>query len=141
MYYTNDQNQKGKTSIDYNKGDIENDTVFHELKFDKTTGKAQIPDDFKPVSVVAVGTLPSSKTLKMHITLYLPEGKAGEHVVNRLTGGDLESDARTYYKEEIPVTGVNDHRMGTSEMVITLIVIFAGIGSSYRIFKKRKERS
>ena len=141
LYYTDDQNEKGKTSVSYNKDDIEKSTVFKELKFDRNTGKVEIPDDFKPVSVVAVGTLPSSKTLKIHITLYLSEGKAGEHVVNRLTNGNLESDARTYYKEEIPVTGVNDHRIGIREMVMTLIVILAGIGSSCSMFQKRKERS
>ena len=62
-------------------------------------------------------------------------------MVNRLTNGNLESDARTYYKEEIPVTGVNDHRIGIREMVMTLIVILAGIGSSCSMFQKRKERS
>lgn len=37
------------------------------------------------VAVVAYGTLPGGKTLKMHVTVNLPNGKQGDYVVNHLT--------------------------------------------------------
>lgn len=96
FYYTDDIGQRGKTSIDCQKEEFRTGDLWKELKVDSTTGKAMLPDEFAPVAIAAVGTLPGQKTLKMHITMYLPDGKSGDYVVNRLTRDELESDARTY---------------------------------------------
>ena len=95
IYYTSDASQKGKTSVDYNNTDFPKDTIWKELELDSATGKAELPKDFAPVAIAAAGTLPGQKTLKMHINMYLPDGKPGDCVINRLTKDDLESDAKT----------------------------------------------
>ena len=50
-------------------------------------------------AIVAAGNLPASRTLKMHITVKLPNGKAGDNLVNYLSmsvgGNDLSVFART----------------------------------------------
>ena len=51
-------------------------------------------------AIVAAGTLPANRTLKMHITVSLPQGKAGDKLVNHLSmltadGINLHTSART----------------------------------------------
>ena len=45
--------------------------------------------------IVAVGDLPASTTMKLHITVKLPDGKAGDYLVNYLSQDTLSSYART----------------------------------------------
>lgn len=47
-------------------------------------------------AIVAYGTMPQRKTLKMHINLQLPEGEAGDVIKNSLTHGTLSAFASTY---------------------------------------------
>ncbi len=53
-----------------------------------------VSDDFKPTAIVAVGTLAANTTLKMHITILLPDAKEGEYITNTLSRGNLSSTAR-----------------------------------------------
>ena len=94
LYYTNDAKQLGKTSIDYNLGSIDSN-IWNELYL-KEDGSFELPNDFKPVAIMMAGKLSGNTTLKIHITMTLPNALPGEFVVNRLTRDDLESDARYY---------------------------------------------
>ena len=68
-----------------------------ELTVDQQSGNVTLPQgEFRPVAFAAVGSLPANQTLKMHVTINLPEGRAGEHAVNRLTNSTLESYGRSY---------------------------------------------
>ena len=96
LYYTTDKTQRGKTSKDYTKEEIQNSTNWEKLGVNNLTGNVEIPDEFEPIAIAAIGTLPEQKTLKMHITMCFPDGMSGDYIVNRLTRDDLESDARTY---------------------------------------------
>ena len=96
LYYTTAESERGKSSVDYEADAFSDTSVWTELPVDAATGKVTLPDDFAPLAVAAVGTLPAQKTLKMHITCLLPEGKPGDYIANRLTRGDLESYARSY---------------------------------------------
>ncbi len=95
LYYTTDEAERGKSSGDYTTEAFSNTAVWKTLTAD-TDGKVELPEDFAPVAVAAVGTLPGSQTLKMHMTLLLPEGQPGDYVANRLTRGNLESFGRSY---------------------------------------------
>ncbi len=98
LYYTTQKSERGKGSADYTVADFTKEgTVWQELTVDSTTGQVTLPQGaFEPVAIAAVGTLPAQKTLKMDITMLLPEAKPGEYVANRLTRGDLESFGRSY---------------------------------------------
>ena len=96
LYYTTDENQRGKTSEAFSKADFQDSSIWKKMSVDSVTGNVQIPYGFAPVAIAAVGNLPGQQTLKIHISLYLENAKAGDKVVNRLTRGDMESDARTY---------------------------------------------
>ena len=96
LYYTTDEHQRGKTSEAFTSSDFQDNSVWTKMSVDSSTGKVTIPDSFAPAAIAAVGNLPEQQTLKMHINLYLENAKAGDKVVNRLTQGDMESDARTY---------------------------------------------
>ena len=47
-------------------------------------------------AIVAAGTLPANQTLKMHITVKLPEGKANDNLVNYLSMSVGEVNLRTF---------------------------------------------
>ena len=98
LYYTSEESERGKSSADYTAEDFTKEgSGWTELAVDKTNGTVTLPQGtFKPVAIAAVGTLPARQTLKMHITIDLPDGKPGEYVANRLTKGDLESFGRSY---------------------------------------------
>lgn len=133
IYYTDDTTQRGKTSMNYNNSDFQSETGWKALNADPATGIVILPENFCPTVIAVVGELPGQKTLKMHITMSLPDGKSDDYVINRLTRGDLESDSRTYiYEEEDPpVTGVNEHTPGkisyvagaAGVMVIILLIV------------------
>ena len=96
FYYTEDENLRGKASEDFNAQDFLDNSVWESLSVESNTGKVNIPDEFAPVAIAAVGTLKGQQTLKVHLNLYLKDAKAGDKVINRLTRDDMESDARTY---------------------------------------------
>ena len=98
LYYTNEESERGKGSEDYTKEDFTKEgSVWTELAVNSTDGTVTLPEgEFKPVAIAAVGTLPAQQTLKMHVTMDLPDAKPGEYVANRLTRGDLESFGRSY---------------------------------------------
>ena len=96
IYYSNEESQRGKTSVNYSAEEFAESTDWMELQVDPMSGKAVIPENFAPIAIAAVGEIPGGKTLKMHISMYLPEGKAGDYAINRLTQGEMESDSRTY---------------------------------------------
>lgn len=93
LFYTNDLTQREKTSQDYTKEQIQ--TGWEKLAVDEN-GNIQLPSSFTPVAIAFIGTIPSQKTLKMYITMSLPDALPGDYVVNRLTKDNLESDARFY---------------------------------------------
>ena len=133
IYYTDDVAQRGKTSMDYVSSDFQSEAGWKLLTADSDTGVVTLPDNFCPTAIAVVGELPGQKTLKMHITMSVPNGKSGDYVINRLTRDSLESDSRTYiYEEEDPpVTGVNEHTPGkisyvsgaAGVMVIILLIV------------------
>ncbi len=98
LYYTTSERERGKGSEDYTKEDFTKEgSVWTELAVNSTDGTVTLPEgEFKPVAIAAVGTLPAQQTLKMHVTMDLPDAKPGEYVANRLTRGDLESFGRSY---------------------------------------------
>ncbi len=98
LYYTTSESERGKGSEDYTKEDFTKEgSVWTELAVNSTDGTVTLPEgEFKPVAIAAVGTLPAQQTLKMHVTMDLPDAKPGEYVANRLTRGDLESFGRSY---------------------------------------------
>ena len=98
LYYTIAKSERGKGSEDYTKEDFTKEgSVWTELAVNSTDGTVTLPEgEFKPVAIAAVGTLPAQQTLKMHVTMDLPDAKPGEYVANRLTRGDLESFGRSY---------------------------------------------
>lgn len=98
LYYTTSESERGKGSENYTKEDFTKEgSVWTELAVNSTDGTVTLPErEFKPVAIAAVGTLPAQQTLKMHVTMDLPDAKPGEYVANRLTRGDLESFGRSY---------------------------------------------
>ncbi len=98
LYYTIEESERGRGSEDYTKEDFTKEgSVWTELAVNSTDGTVTLPErEFKPVAIAAVGTLPAQQTLKMHVTMDLPDAKPGEYVANRLTRGDLESFGRSY---------------------------------------------
>lgn len=98
LYYTIAESERGKGSENYTEADFtKTDSVWQELPVDSTTGRVTLPqEEFEPVAIAAVGTLPAQQTLKMHVTMVLPGANPGEYVANRLTRGDLESFGRSY---------------------------------------------
>ena len=98
LYYTTSESERGKGSENYTKEDFTTEgSVWTELAVNSTDGTVTLPErEFKPVAIAAVGTLPAQQTLKMHVTMDLPDAKPGEYVANRLTRGDLESFGRSY---------------------------------------------
>ena len=101
LYYTMDEALRGKSSIDFEKTDFADGAVWKKLTAD-ADGKVQLPENFAPVAVAAVGDLGAMKTLKMHITLYLPDGKPGDGLTNRLTYSQLGSKSTTEIVGEEP---------------------------------------
>lgn len=96
--YTLDESLRGKTSKDLTKENFTDPaSQWVELTVDQQRGNVTLPQgEFRPVAFAAVGSLPANQTLKMHVTINLPEGRAGEHAVNRLTNSTLESYGRSY---------------------------------------------
>lgn len=97
LYYTTEESERGKGSSLYADGDFTGaGSVWKELEVNGDTGEAALPSgSFQPVAIAAVGTLPAGETLKMHVTINLPEGRSGEYVANRLTEKTLESYGRS----------------------------------------------
>ena len=97
LYATTQESERGKTSANYTADSFADTSTWQRFTFDSTSGKVTLPQvDFSPVAIAAVGTLPANQTLQLHITMHLPDGQPGDHVVNCLTRGDLESDANCY---------------------------------------------
>lgn len=63
--------------------------LYHANNLPDLTGETQI------TAIVAVGDLPANHTMKLHITLHLPNGEAGDYLVNYLSQDKLSSYART----------------------------------------------
>ena len=97
LYYTTDTSKQGTSAADYEASDFTEANGWTEMTVDADTGKVTLPDvENVIVAVAAVGTLPASQTLKMHITFDVPDGKPGEFLVNSFCYDDMESNARTY---------------------------------------------
>mgnify|MGYP002169379608 FL=1 len=92
LYYSNSEEDRGKISPNYAKTDFESEKWI-KLSVDSTTGKASLPENFTPVAIAAVGKLPVQKTLKIDLTMLLPDGKAGDRVVNSLSCENLKTEA------------------------------------------------
>lgn len=106
LYYTTNTEFRGKSSTAYvaERYDFSahpDDWVKMEFSESQTIeGRPRgvcinLPENKQIVQVVAAGNLPAGLTLKMHITLELPDGKGGDYLVNQLSRGTLESTART----------------------------------------------
>ena len=97
LYYTENKALQGKGSADFQDVNFANSTDWKPLTVEPATGKVTLPEGtFKPVAIAAVGSLPGNQTLKMQVTITLPEGEPGDRVVNRLTMGNMESNGRSY---------------------------------------------
>mgnify|MGYP001228146982 CR=1 FL=1 len=97
LYYTENKDLQGKGSADFQGVDFANSSDWKAMTVNSDTGAVTLPgDDFKPVAIAAVGTLSGNQTLKMHITVELPDGEPGDRVVNRLTLGNMNSSGRSY---------------------------------------------
>lgn len=97
LYYTDNTDLRGKGSADFKDVDFADSSDWKALTVDTNTGMVTLPgDDFKPVAIAAVGSLKGNQTLKMNVTVSLPDGEPGDRVVNRLTLGNMESNGRSY---------------------------------------------
>ena len=92
VYYSDSENDRGKVSANYKKEEFESGS-WKKLSVNSTTGEVMLPPDFLPVAIAAVGTLPAQKTLKIDLTMLLPDGKAGDRAVNSLSCKNLETEA------------------------------------------------
>ena len=92
LYYSNSEEDRGKISPNYAKTGFESEKWI-KLSVDSTTGKANLPENFAPVAIAAVGKLPVRATLKIDLTMLLPDGKAGDRVVNSLSCENLKTEA------------------------------------------------
>ena len=92
LYYSNSEEDRGKISPNYEKTAFESEK-WTKLSVDSTTGKASLPKNFAPVAIAAVGKLPVRATLKIDLTMLLPDGKAGDRVVNSLSCENLKTEA------------------------------------------------
>ena len=92
LYYSNSEEDRGKISPNYAKTGFESEKWI-KLSVDSTTGKANLPENFAPVAIAVVGKLPVRATLKIDLTMLLPDGKAGDRVVNSLSCENLKTEA------------------------------------------------
>ena len=142
MYYSNSEDDRGKVSPNYAKTDFENENWI-KLSVDNTTGEASLPKDFTPVAIAAVGKLPVQATLKIDLTMLLPDGKAGDRVVNSLSCGNLKTEAGssviTHEPEVPPDTGIrlpSDRKLSTWVFAGSILLI----GNEMIRRRKRKNR-
>lgn len=90
VYYSDQESDRGKVSANYAKTDFQGGN-WKKLTVDNATGEVTLPRDFKPVAVAAVGMLPAQETLKIDLTMLLPDGKTEDRAVNSLSCKDLET--------------------------------------------------
>ncbi|MCD7723706.1 MAG: hypothetical protein LUH82_07130 [Clostridiales bacterium] len=94
FYYTLNTDYCGLDSEDLASEDFSDTDIWTVLTVDSSTGVADLPSNFQPVAIVAVGTLESEEMLEMHITIDLPDAEPGDYIVNNLSRGNLSSSAR-----------------------------------------------
>ena len=142
LYYSNSEADRGNISLNYAKTDFESGN-WTELTVDNTTGEASLPEDFTPVAIAAVGKLPAQATLKIDLTMLLPDGKAGDRVVNSLSCGNLKTEAGssviTHEPEVPPDTGIrlpSDRKLSTWVFAGSILLI----GNEMIRRRKRKNR-
>ena len=90
VYYSDQESDRGKVSANYAKTDFQGGN-WKKLTVDSATGEVTLPRDFKPVAVAAVGMLPAQETLKIDLTMLLPDGKTEDRAVNSLSCKNLET--------------------------------------------------
>ena len=142
LYYSNSEEDRGKISPNYEKTEFESEK-WTKLSVDSTTGKASLPENFAPVAIAAVGELPVQATLKIDLTMFLPDGKAGDRVVNSLSCENLKTEAGSSIiipqTEVPPDTGIrlpSDRKLSTWVFAGSILLI--GNGMIRR--RKRKNR-
>ena len=142
LYYSNSEEDRGKVSPNYEKTEFESEK-WTQLSVDSTTGRANLPENFAPVAIAAVGKLPVQATLKIDLTMFLPDGKAGERVVNSLSCENLKTEAGSSIiipqPEVPPDTGIrlpSDRKLSTWVFAGSILLI--GNGMIRR--RKRKNR-
>ena len=142
LYYSNSEEDRGKISPNYAKTGFESEKWI-KLSVDSTTGKANLPENFAPVAIAAVGKLPVRATLKIDLTMLLPDGKAGDRVVNSLSCENLKTEAGSSIiipqTEVPPDTGIrlpSDRKL--LEWISAGSILLAGRGMIRR--RKRKNR-
>ncbi len=140
LYYTTQETERGKTSVDYSDTDFESSTIWTKLSVDTVTGRATLPEgDFTPVAIAAVGQLPSQQTCKIDLTMELPYGQVGDKVINRLFCGDLETETTVEVIGEPPYTGMSLPHIAWSILLCTTLSGLSIIGIN--IVHRRKGSS
>ena len=141
LYYTTQETERGKTSEDYSDTDFGNSTVWIKLPVDTATGKAALPEEeFAPVAIAAVGQLPSQQTYKLDLTMELPNGQAGDKVINHLFCGDLETGAAVEIIGDPPYTGRQLPHTAWMILSWTMLVGLSFIGIHMVCRRKRGDR-
>lgn len=92
FYYTTREDYRGKESKDYTAADFVLSKGWMPIIGIKNGSPWS--SDKNVVAIAAVGSLAGGKSLKLHITLSLEEGKAGDYAVNKITNANLSSSAR-----------------------------------------------
>ena len=92
LYYSDSESDRGKVSSNYTKSDVTSGN-WKKLSVDSTTGVVALPQNFNPVAIATVGMLPAQETLKMDLTILLPDGTTGDRAVNSLSCNTLETEA------------------------------------------------
>ena len=141
LYYSNSEEDRGKISPNYEKTEFESEK-WTKLSVDSTTGKASLPENFAPVAIAAVGELPVQATLKIDLTMFLPDGKAGDRVVNSLSCENLKTEAGSSIiipqTEVPPDTGIrlpSDRKLSTWVFAGSILLIGNGM------IRRRKRKS
>ena len=141
LYYSNSEEDRGKISPNYEKTEFESEK-WTKLSVDSTTGKASLPENFAPVAIAAVGELPVQATLKIDLTMFLPDGKAGDRVVNSLSCENLKTEAGSSIiipqPEVPPDTGIrlpSDRKLSTWVFAGSILLIGNGM------IRRRKRKS
>ena len=141
LYYSNSEEDRGKISPNYAKTGFESEKWI-KLSVDSTTGKANLPENFAPVAIAAVGKLPVRATLKIDLTMLLPDGKAGDRVVNSLSCENLKTEAGSSIiipqPEVPPDTGIrlpSDRKLSTWVFAGSILLIGNGM------IRRRKRKS
>ncbi len=107
FYYTTEESYRGRLSENLADEDFSNTDIWKKLELGAMNeneansrlpnAAVQIPEDFSPVLIVAVGDMRPQQKIEMHITYQLPSSEPGDFVANYASQGRFDSYSYSYY--------------------------------------------